>query len=62
MLADVSTEWYTPLEKGHITGVSDDVLEAVARALLLDEEETAYLLDLARASAPEEPRPALPRS
>jgi hypothetical protein len=25
-----STEWYTRLEKGHISGVSDDVLDAVA--------------------------------
>src|SRR5690349_3805856 len=38
-LAGVSTEWYTRLEKGHIGGVSEDVLEAVARALFLDEDE-----------------------
>jgi len=55
VLAGVSTEWYTRLEKGHISGVSDDVLEAVARALQLDEEETAYLLDLARAARPKSP-------
>ncbi|MBT2412984.1 helix-turn-helix domain-containing protein [Streptomyces sp. ISL-12] len=51
-LAGVSTEWYTRLEKGHISGVSEDVLEAVARALLLDEDERTYLLDLARAARP----------
>ncbi|MFJ4841476.1 helix-turn-helix transcriptional regulator [Streptomyces sp. NPDC088746] len=51
-LADVSTEWYTRLEKGHISGVSEDVLEAVARALLLDEHERAYLLYLAKAARP----------
>ncbi|MFS4105720.1 helix-turn-helix transcriptional regulator [Streptomyces sp. PD-S100-1] len=51
-LAGVSTEWYTRLEKGHISGVSEDVLEAVARALLLDEDERAYLLELARAARP----------
>lgn len=51
-LAGVSTEWYTRLEKGHIGGVSEDVLEAVARALLLDEDERTYLLDLARAARP----------
>ena len=34
VLAGVSTDWYTRLEKGHIGGVSEDVLEAVARALL----------------------------
>lgn len=52
VLAGVSTDWYTRLEKGHISGVSDDVLEAVARALLLDEAERAYLFDLARAARP----------
>ncbi|SEB81072.1 helix-turn-helix transcriptional regulator [Streptomyces melanosporofaciens] len=51
-LAGVSTEWYTRLEKGHIGGVSEDVLEAVAQALLLDEDERTYLLDLARAARP----------
>jgi transcriptional regulator with XRE-family HTH domain len=51
-LAGVSTEWYTRLEKGHIGGVSEDVLEAVARALRLDEDERIYLLDLARAARP----------
>ena len=50
VLAGVSTDWYTRLEKGHITGVSEDVLEAVARALQLDEAERTYLFDLARAA------------
>jgi transcriptional regulator with XRE-family HTH domain len=50
VLAGVSTEWYTRLEKGHIGGVSEDVLDAVARALRLDDDERAYLFDLARAS------------
>jgi transcriptional regulator with XRE-family HTH domain len=52
VLAGVSTEWYTRLEKGHITGVSEDVLQAVARALQLDEAERTYLSDLARAARP----------
>jgi transcriptional regulator with XRE-family HTH domain len=51
VLAGVSTDWYTRLEKGHITGVSEDVLEAVAGALQLDEAERTYLFDLARAAA-----------
>ncbi|MBQ0885716.1 helix-turn-helix domain-containing protein [Streptomyces sp. RM72] len=51
-LAGVSTEWYTRLEKGHISGVSESVLEAVAQALLLDEHERTYLLELARAARP----------
>jgi transcriptional regulator with XRE-family HTH domain len=50
VLAGVSTEWYTRLERGHISGVSDDVLEAVARALQLTDEERIYLADLARAA------------
>jgi transcriptional regulator with XRE-family HTH domain len=51
-LAGVSTEWYTRLEKGHIAGVSDEVLISVARALQLDDEERTYLFHLARASRP----------
>ena len=52
VLAGVSTDWYTRLEKGHIAGVSEDVLEAVARALQLDEAERTHLFDLARAAKP----------
>ncbi|MFG2359528.1 helix-turn-helix domain-containing protein [Streptomyces sp. NPDC048521] len=50
VLAGVSTEWYTRLEKGHISGVSEDVLDAVAHALRLDADERTYLFDLARAA------------
>ncbi|MEV5753238.1 helix-turn-helix transcriptional regulator [Actinoallomurus sp. NPDC052308] len=52
VLAGVSTEWYTRLEKGHISGVSDEVLDAVAQALRLDQDERTYLFDLARAARP----------
>lgn len=52
VLAGVSSEWYTRLEKGHINGVSDEVLGSVARALQLNEEERAYLFELARAARP----------
>jgi hypothetical protein len=52
VLAGVSTDWYIRLEKGHINGVSADVLDAVARALHLDEAERAHLFDLARAAKP----------
>ncbi len=52
VLAGVSIEWYTRLEKGHIAGVSEEVLDAVARALRLDDEERTHLFDLARAARP----------
>jgi transcriptional regulator with XRE-family HTH domain len=52
VLAGVSTDWYIRLEKGHINGISADVLDAVARALRLDEAERAHLFDLARAARP----------
>ena len=52
VLAGVSTDWYVRLEKGHIDGVSDDVLDAVARALQLDDAERAHLFNLARAAQP----------
>jgi transcriptional regulator with XRE-family HTH domain len=52
MLAGVSTDYYVRLEKGNVAGVSDEVLDAVARALQLDEAERAHLFDLARAVRP----------
>src|SRR4051812_32874103 len=48
LLAGISVEYYTRLERGNARGVSDEVLEAVSRALQLDEAEHAHLLDLAR--------------
>ena len=51
-MAGVSVEYYTQLERGDLGGASDSVLEAVARALLLDEAERAHLFDLARAAQP----------
>jgi transcriptional regulator with XRE-family HTH domain len=48
VLAGVSIDYYTRLERGNLTGVSDSVLEAVARALQLDEAERSHLFELAR--------------
>ena len=48
MLADVSVEYYAKIERGNLSGVSDGVLEAVARALQLDDAEREHLFDLAR--------------
>lgn len=49
-LAGVSVEYYAKLERGAIAGASAAVLDAVARALQLDDTERAHLLDLARAA------------
>ncbi|MFJ4844490.1 MULTISPECIES: helix-turn-helix transcriptional regulator [unclassified Streptomyces] len=51
-LAGVSVEYYTRLERGNLKGVSDSVLDALARALRLDDTERMYLRDLARAAGP----------
>jgi transcriptional regulator with XRE-family HTH domain len=60
VLAGLSVPHYTRIERGDMNGVSDSVLEALARALQLDEAERAHLFDLARAlrptSSPRRPR------
>lgn len=48
VLADVSVEYYAKIERGNLAGVSDSVLDAVARALQLDDAEREYLFSLAR--------------
>lgn len=60
-LAGVSVEYYTRLERGAIGGASPEVLESIARALLLDEAERSHLFDLARAAGPS-PRSSRGRS
>jgi len=52
VLAGVSAPYYTRLERGDMSGVSESVLEALARALQLDDAERAHLFDLARAVQP----------
>lgn len=39
MLAGISVEYYTRLERGNASGASEDVLHAIARALKLDDAE-----------------------
>jgi transcriptional regulator with XRE-family HTH domain len=51
-LAGVSIAYYTKLERGDASGVSDTVLEALSRALQLDDAERAHLFDLVRAQQP----------
>src|SRR5207249_12141405 len=57
VLAGVSVPYYTRLERGDMSGVSEGVLEALARALDLDDAERAHLFDLARAAQPAVARP-----
>jgi transcriptional regulator with XRE-family HTH domain len=57
VLAGVSIQYYTRLERGDANGVSDSVLDALARALQLDDAERAHLFDLARAAQPTAARP-----
>src|SRR5881409_1466537 len=57
VLAGVSVPYYTRLERGDMSGASQTVLEALARALELDEAERAHLFDLARAAQPTAARP-----
>jgi hypothetical protein len=45
-----SVDYYARLERGNLTGVSDEVLGSIAHALRLDEAETAHLFALARAA------------
>jgi transcriptional regulator with XRE-family HTH domain len=48
LLAGVSVDYYTQIERGNLGGVSNNVLDALAAALQLDEAERAHLFDLAR--------------
>ena len=50
-LAGLSVEYVTQLERGNLGGASDSALDALARALQLDEAERTHLYDLARAAA-----------
>ncbi|MFT4264390.1 MAG: helix-turn-helix transcriptional regulator [Nocardioides sp.] len=47
-LAGVSTDYYARLERGKVAGASRDVLEAVARALQLNDDERDHLFDLVK--------------
>jgi transcriptional regulator with XRE-family HTH domain len=49
-LAGMSVEYYAKLERGSLGGVSASVLDAITRALQLDEAERAHLFHLAQAA------------
>lgn len=71
MLSGLSIDYYVQLERGHLKGVSESVLNAVASALQLDDAERTHLFDLARAAkasgtklrrpSPQQVRPGLQR-
>jgi len=64
LLAGISSEYYTRLERGNATGVSESVIDGIAHALQLDEAERAHLLDLLRTAGSTRPprrRPAQQR-
>lgn len=52
MLAGVSVDYYARMERGNLSGVSPEVLDALGRALQLDDAELAHLRHLARNAAP----------
>jgi transcriptional regulator with XRE-family HTH domain len=49
-LAQVSVEYYAKLERGELAGVSASILDAIARALQLNDAERLHLLNLAQAA------------
>jgi len=55
-LAGVSADYYARLERGAVAGASQEVLEAVARALQLDDDERAHLYALVRVTRQRAPR------
>jgi transcriptional regulator with XRE-family HTH domain len=73
LLAGISAEYYTRLERGDVRGVSEEVLNGIVRALHLDEAEREHLFDLVRVAgagatrpgrrspAPERVRPSVKR-
>ena len=63
LLAGVSADYYVRLEQGRDRHPSEQVLDALARALMLDADATAHLQELARAeSVPRRrPRPRVER-
>jgi hypothetical protein len=50
LMAGISVEYYTRLERGNAAGVSESVLDGISRALQLDDAEHAHLHDLVRAA------------
>ena len=61
MLADISTDYYLRLEQGRDRNPSRQVIEALARALRLDDAATAYLVGMTNDTANRTRRASAPR-
>jgi transcriptional regulator with XRE-family HTH domain len=70
LLAGISSQYYTKLERGNATGVSEVVIDGLVHALQLDEAERTHLVDLIHAAgttraplrtAPQQVRPTVQR-
>jgi transcriptional regulator with XRE-family HTH domain len=59
-LAGVSATYYTRLEQGQSTNASEAVIDSIARALNLNDDERAHLHDLGRPARTRRRRPARP--
>jgi len=59
-LAGISTEYYVKLEQGQESNPTDQVVDALARALRLDATARSYLHSLAHLVRPPVPAPAAP--
>ena len=60
MLAGVSVPYYTRLERGDARGATNAVLDAISRALLLDDAERAHLSEPGTPPTPPPPPPPPP--
>lgn len=61
-LAGISINYYTRLEQGQSANASDGIVEALARALQLDDDERAHLFALARPALARRRRPSRPEA
>lgn len=62
LLADVSLSYYIQIERGRLSGISNDVLDRIADALQFDPTEREYFFCLARNLHPESSRHASPHT
>lgn len=54
-LAGISAEYYTRVERGNVAGASASVLDGIARALQLSDDERTHLYDLVRTASTSRP-------